>query len=257
MESVVVKISGGLTDDPQSVTHLISYVKNAHERGVAVVLIHGGGKQVNALSAKLGLEVEQIAGRRITSPDSLDVLLYTVGGHINRTLVSELRKSGINAAGLTGADAGLTTAHRRAPLRINDKDIDFQLVGEIDEVDPTILKLLIESGIVPVIGCLTWSKEHGILNINADTFSIMLASALGCKELIMLMEPQALLNAKGAPLDAVTHSEYEKGIDEGWIKDGMIPKLHTGFLALNKGISSVRLTNPSGLAVGKGTLLTN
>jgi acetylglutamate kinase len=255
MELVLVKISGGLTDDPGALEHLISYVKAAKKAGNAVVLVHGGGKQINELSTKMEVPVQQVAGRRITTPETLQILMYTVAGEINRNLVSELRKKDILSVGLTGADADLTTAHRRKPLNIDGKDIDFQLVGEIDAVNPDLISTLLSKKYTPVVGCLTWSAEHGMLNINADTFAIKLASALKCSELVMLMEPTAVLDAHMQPIEMMRIADRDTGLNEGWIKDGMIPKLHTGFQALDSGISKVRLTNPAGLSSGKGTIL--
>lgn len=255
MEPVLVKISGGLTDNPDAVTSIVSYVKRCKEASQPVVLVHGGGKQINALSQLLNLDIVQLEGRRVTNRDAMDVLLYTVGGSVNAGLVSVLRKENIESVGLTGADAGLTTSRRREPLSINGKSVDFQLVGEIESVNPRILNLLLENEIVPVIGCLTWSSNEGMLNINADTFAIKIASALGCKELVMLMEPEAVLDETGKFVGTMNASERDSGIELGWIKDGMIPKLHTGFQAIESGITQVRLTNPTGLLNGRGTLL--
>ncbi len=255
METILVKISGALSDDPAALDLIADYILKLRQNGVAVILVHGGGKQINTLSAKLGVEITQIEGRRVTTPEALEVLLYTVGGTLNRGLVSDLRQKGILSVGLTGGDADLTTAHRRKPLRINNMDVDFQLVGEIDEVNPSLLQMLLQAGYTPVVGCLTWSAEEGLLNINADTLSIKIASALGCSELVMLMEPESVLDAEKKRIPEMTPSYRDRGVLEGWIKDGMIPKLHTGFQALGNGIKRVRLTNPSGLFVDSGTIL--
>ncbi|MCH8496010.1 MAG: acetylglutamate kinase [Balneolales bacterium] len=255
MEPVLVKISGGLTDNPDAVASIVSYVKHCREASQPVVLVHGGGKQINALSQQLNLDIIQLEGRRVTNREAMNVLLYTVGGSGNAGLVSVLRKERIESVGLTGADAGLTTSRRREPLSINGKSVDFQLVGEIESVNPKILMLLLDNDIVPVVGCLTWSEDDGMLNINADTFAIKIASALGCKELVMLMEPEAVLDESGKPVDSLTSKERDNGVEQGWIKDGMIPKLHTGFQAIESGITQVRLTNPTGLLNGRGTLL--
>ncbi|MEN9840096.1 MAG: acetylglutamate kinase, partial [Bacteroidota bacterium] len=138
---------------------------------------------------------------------------------------------------------------------IDGVETDFQLVGELDSVNPSILHTLISAGVVPVIACLTWSDEHGYLNINADTFAIAIANALSADELVFLMEPEAVLDAQKSPISRLTKTDFLDGVSQGWITDGMRPKLETGFNALESGIKSVTLTNPAGLAAQKGTTL--
>jgi acetylglutamate kinase len=255
MGPIVIKISGSLTDQPESLEHIFEFVNDCIQTARPVVIVHGGGKQINALSDKLGLPTMQVQGRRITTPETLRVLTYTVGGSVNNALVNALRLKGIAAVGINGADGELTTAHKRKPLHINGEDVDFQLVGEIDAVNPTLLHVLLNAGFVPVIGCLTWSQNEGTLNINADTFSIAIAAALNAAEIVMLMEPEAVLDSQHRPIARINSAMRDKGVQEGWINEGMIPKLHTGFLAVNAGIASVRLTNPGGLRKQRGTLL--
>lgn len=248
----VLKLSGSLSDDAASLDHLCDYITTKRAQ---VVVVHGGGKQINEMCAQMGIPVMQVAGRRITTPETLDVLLKTVGGSLNRGLVSDFRNRGINAVGLTGADGGLTTSHKRPPLTIDGVETDFQLVGELDAVDPSILQVLLSGGFVPVIGCLTWSKDHGYLNINADTFAISIANALHADELVFLMEPEAVLDDEKHPLSHITMNDFLEGVKLGWITDGMRPKLETGFKALESGIKRIKLTNPAGLAQQKGTIL--
>lgn len=255
MEPVVIKISGSLTDQPEQLALIFDYLEQALQQARSVVLVHGGGKQINALSDRLGVTPRQVQGRRITAAEDLEILKYTVGGSVNINLVSALRNRGIQAVGINGTDGELTTSRRREPLRIDNEHVDFQLVGEIEQVNPTLLHVLLNAGMLPVVGCLTWSPDEGPLNINADTFSINLASALAAHELVMLMEPEAVLNEKGQPVHSMDPVSYESGKKEGWIHAGMIPKLYTGFKALQAGIPTVRLTNPSGLVRNRGTVL--
>lgn len=257
MELVIVKLSGALTDDETQIGKVAEYINKVNRDGIRVIIVHGGGKQINKLSDTLGIPNNQVDGRRVTTPETLDVLMYTVGGSVNRNLVSILRKYGISGVGITGVDGFLSTSVRRPPLNIRGNDIDFQLVGEIEGFDTTLVEVLLENGFTPVIGCLTWAAADGVLNINADTFSTKLAVACNCKELSMLMEPEAVLNAGGQPIQKINVSEFDLGQKSGWIKDGMIPKLKTGFDALNAGVRNVRLTNPDGLLNESGTKLYN
>jgi acetylglutamate kinase len=174
---------------------------------------------------------------------------------VNRKLVSEMRRHGLQAVGLTGADGELTTAVRREPLEIDGKAIDFGYVGHIVSVQPEILQTLMAQRYVPVVACLTWSEEEGMLNINADTMAIEIAGSLFASELVMLMEPEAVLDADLNPIASLTFNEFQQGVTEGWISAGMRPKLETGFRAVRSGLERVRLTNPEGLAGGGGTIL--
>lgn len=255
MEPVVVKISGNVADEPTELAAVAQWVARQTEAGQPVVLVHGGGRQINRTIERMGLPVTMVEGRRVTDAETLEVLTGVLGGLVNKHIVSEFRKTGIRAVGLTGVDGGLTTSHKRAPLVIKGEPVDFGLVGEIDSVDPVLLNTLLSTGLVPVVGCLTWSAEEGVLNINADTFANRLAVALGSQRLVAVMDVAAVLDAERQPLAALTHYDFHHGVQAGWIKDGMIPKLTTAFKALDAGLQSVLLTNARGLLEGRGTEL--
>ncbi len=253
MSTILVKLSGNIIADTNALGKLAEFIHERRTSGDQAVLVHGGGKQINELSQRLDLPVHQVAGRRITDENSREVLLYTVGGRANRELVAFLRGNDISSVGVSGVDGELTTAFRRPPLEIDGEPVDFGLVGEIASVDRTLIEHLLKGGYVPVIGCLTWSPEEGILNINADTFSIRIALALQASELIMLMDPPAVLDGEGKPIAELRHADWQRGLEEGWITDGMKPKLQTAFEALDKGVASVILANADTLAAGGGT----
>jgi len=255
MQTILIKLSGNVIADPNALGKLAEYVMERKKAGERVVLTHGGGKQINELSKRLQLPVQQVAGRRITNEDTRELLLYTVGGKANRDLTDFLRKSGIAAVGISGVDGGLTTSHRRPPFDIDGEPIDFGLVGEIDSVDTNLPETLLAGGYVPVIGCLTWSPDYGILNVNADTFAIRISLAMQVSELIMLMDPPAVLDADQKPIPVMRRADWQRGLLEGWVRDGMKPKLSTAFEALEKGIPSVLMTNADTLAAGGGTKL--
>lgn len=254
-DTILIKLSGNVVADSAALGKLAEYMGEAKNSGKRIILTHGGGKQISELSGRLELPVEQVAGRRITNEDTREVLLYTVGGKANRDLVAFLREQGISAVGISGVDGALTTSHRRPPFEVDGEPIDFGLVGEIDSVDGSLPETLLEAGYIPVIGCLTWSPDEGILNVNADTFAIRISLAMGVDELIMLMDPPAVLDAGQRPIPKMRRSDWELGLKEGWVKDGMKPKLFTAFEALEKGVPTVKMTNADTLAAGGGTLL--
>lgn len=255
MEPVVVKISGNVADEPAELAAVAQWVARHSASGQPVVLVHGGGRQINRTIERMGLPVTMVEGRRVTDAETLEALTGVLGGLVNKHIVSVFRGQGIRAVGLTGVDGNLTTSHKRPPLQIKGEAVDFGLVGEIDSVDPSLLQTLLDGGMVPVVGCLTWSEAEGVLNINADTFANRLAVALGGKRLVAVMDVGAVLDAGRKPLTTLTHYEFHHGVQAGWIKDGMIPKLTTAFKSLDAGLESVLLTNAAGLLAGTGTEL--
>jgi acetylglutamate kinase len=252
----IFKLSGNLVDSGEQLRALSQLIASAQAQGYRVIVVHGGGKQINALSKALGVPVTQIQGRRVTDADTIDILAHTIAGSVNLNIVSVLRSVGLQAMGLTGVDANITTATRRPPIPINGTPTDFGLVGELEDVDVSVINLLLDNEIVPVIGCLTWSAEQGVLNINADTFANRLALAANADSMTMLMEPDQVWGQSGTPLSSLSEIECAVGIQEGWISEGMIPKLSAGFSALSAGIRSVVLGSPIGLLAGKSTILT-
>ena len=252
----IYKLSGNLVDSPAQLKALGQLIASGQAQGDRVIVVHGGGKQVNALSKALDVPVTQIQGRRVTDARTIEILTHTIAGSVNLNIVSALRSVDVRAMGLTGVDANITTASRRPPLPINGVPTDFGLVAELDSVEVSSLNILLDHGIVPVIGCLTWSVDHGILNMNADTFANRIALAANADDLTLLKEPDQVWGADGAPFGTLSELECEMGIREGWISEGMLPKLSAGFSALSAGIRSVVLGSPTGLLAGLSTTLT-
>jgi acetylglutamate kinase len=255
MEPVVVKISGNVVDHHHALHDVLEWSKHQHEIGVPVVIIHGGGRQLNDYSARMGIESVMVEGRRVTDTATLDLVVAVLGGLVNKTIVSHCRKMGLPACGVTGIDGNMTSSHKRPPLYIQNELVDFGLVGEIDEVDVSLIEHLLSAGIVPVIGCLTWSHTDGILNINADTFSNKIASALNASCMYAIMDVEAVLDRNKQPLESINHHDFHHGIQEGWIAAGMVPKLSNAFKAIESGVGKVVLTNAKGLLDGRGTVV--
>jgi acetylglutamate kinase len=203
----------------------------------------------------MGLEVKMLQGRRITDHDTLELITGVMGGIVNQAIVACLRQHAVSAVGLTGVDASISTSHKRPPIDANGILVDFGYVGEIEHIDPSLITLLIQSSFVPVIASLTWSPEDGILNVNADTFANRLALELSCTTMIALMDVPAVRDSSGQALQSLSKNDFQAGKSQGWIKDGMIPKLTTAFDAIDAGLPEVILTNVDGLIEGLGTTL--
>ena len=255
MEPVVVKISGNVADQPAELGAVVAWIRQQTQSGTRVVVVHGGGRQLNDYAARLGIETVMVEGRRVTDQATIELVTAVLAGVVNTSIVAACRAAGLSAVGLTGVDAGMTTSHRRPPMRIQNDMVDFGLVGEIDRVDTRLVEQLLEGGHVPVVGCLTWSDADGVLNINADTFSNKIASALRASCMYAIMDVEAVLDRNQQPLSSISHYEFHHGVQDGWISAGMVPKLTNAFKAVDAGVAKVVLTSANGLLDGKGTII--
>lgn len=254
MESIIVKIGGELIAQPEQLEKLAHWLTNQKDSGQNISLVHGAGKQVDLLCKQLNIPIFKVEGRRITNQETLEATVQIVGGLVNKTLVSELNKHGLNSIGITAADGNITTAVRRNPWTIKNKTVDFGFVGEIQKVNPALLELLMHHNYLPVIGCLTWSESEGLLNINADTLATELAKVMKSDQLILLTGTGSVWDRDGNEMSEITYAQFQNGKETGWIKEGMIPKLFNGFKAMKHGVTEVRICSPENLENG-GTKL--
>lgn len=256
MEPILVKLSGNVAEQSEQLDQLAVWISHKQGSGQSFILVHGAGKQMNRYSEQMGLEVKMREGRRITDSSTLELITGVMGGIVNKTIVDRFRRHKLKAIGLSGVDADISTAHKRPPLSIQGEWVDFGYVGEVDHIDITLLRTLLKDSYIPVIASLTWSELDGILNVNADTFAHSITLASSCSMMIALMDVPAVRNARGENLDRLTKDEFEQGKAEGWINEGMIPKLTNAFHAIEGGVPKVLLTNMDGLITGSGTTLT-
>lgn len=170
----VVKVGGAVVEDAEQLAALLRNFSAIEGRKV---LVHGGGRKATQVAGRLGVESRMVGGRRITDEQMLEVVTMVYGGLVNKQLVARLQANGVNALGLTGADADVIRSHKR-PLK---DGIDYGFVGDVDRVDGNILAQLVEAGITPVMAPLTHDGEGCILNTNADTIASETAKALAHK----------------------------------------------------------------------------
>lgn len=233
----LVKIGGKVLDNNDLLTPVLdAFVAMPG----AKILVHGGGKAGSDLAKRLEVEAPLINGRRITSPEMLEIALMVYGGKMNRQLVASLQARGLNALGLTGADLNAIRAHKR-PV----KDIDYGLVGDIDEVNAEQLQNLLQANLVPVMAPLTHDGAGQLLNTNADTIAATVASAMAVHfqvRLVFAFERPGVLTDANDDNSLISHlskSEADRLTETGAIAAGMLPKLHNAFNALNSGVASV------------------
>jgi acetylglutamate kinase len=268
-KTFVVKVGGGVFADENATRVLVEQIAILHFFGVRVVLVHGGGPQLTELSAALGVPTRMVEGRRITDQKSIDATAMVLNGLINTRVLGICRDLNIDAVGISGVDAGLVRAHKRPPVELasNGEMIDYGFVGDIDAVDPTVLKKLLDNGLMPVVSPLSADASGTLLNINADTVAAAIGAALAAEKLILCTGAPGILGDLADPGSLVSYTDLrglKKLRDEGHIADGMLPKAKAIEDAIRGGVRRVHVVSyqaPEGILgevftnEGTGTLI--
>ncbi|MEN8116388.1 MAG: acetylglutamate kinase [Bacteroidota bacterium] len=249
----IIKVGGKVVEESESLNALLDQFARISGNKL---LVHGGGRTATEIARKLSIETKMVEGRRITDAEMLDVVTMVYGGLVNKKIVAGLQSRDINAIGLTGADLNLIHAHKR-PV----KDINYGFVGDVEDVNPQELRLLINENVVPVIAPLTHDGKGQILNTNADTIASELAIELSnyfSVYLFYCFEKRGVLtdtDDESSMIYDLNEQLFEKYKEEGVISEGMIPKLDTGFRAKRKGVKEILITNSENIVTGRGTRL--
>ena len=268
-KTFVVKAGGGVFAEMSTTRALVEQIGILHYFGVRVVLVHGGGPQLTALSAALGVPTRVVEGRRVTDEKSIDVTAMVLNGLINTRLLGICRDLNIDAVGISGVDAGLIRAHKRPPVALaaNGEMVDFGFVGDIDAVDTSVLRKLLDNGLMPVVSPLSADESGTLLNINADTVAAAIGAALSAEKLLLCTGAPGILGSVDDPGSLISYTDL-RGLkrlrDEGRIADGMLPKAKAIEQALTGGVRRVHVVSyrsPEGILAevftneGTGTLI--
>ena len=225
------------------------------------VLVHGGGRKATKMAERLGIETKMVNGRRITDSDMLEVVTMVYGGLVNKNLVARLQANGVNAIGLTGADADVIRSHKRPIKVVDGLPVDYGFVGDVDNVANETLAHLIEAGITPVMAPLTHDGEGHILNTNADTIASETAKALAQQydvTLIFSFEKKGVLSNPDdddSVIPVITRTLFEKYKADGTISGGMLPKIENALSAVDAGVSKVIITLATAIDGQHGTMI--
>ncbi|HIZ54747.1 MAG TPA: acetylglutamate kinase [Firmicutes bacterium] len=201
--------------------------------GIQVVLVHGGGPEINDLFAKVGKQSRFINGLRYTDKESVDLVLMALAGKVNKELVLRLQQNGGLAIGLCGVDSNLIIAQKMQ----GEQDLGF--VGEITEVNPQPILDCLNQGYIPVIATISAGKDGEMYNINADTAAAKIAAALHAENLILMTDISGLLRDVGdeqSLIPVVKVSEVPSFIRDGIVSGGMIPKINCCVEAVRRGV---------------------
>ena len=250
----IVKVGGAVVEDELQLSQLLRDFSAIEGRKV---LVHGGGRKATKMAERLGIETKMVNGRRITDSDMLEVVTMVYGGLINKNLVARLQANGVNAIGLTGADADAIRSHKR-PLK---NGVDYGFVGDVDQANSEMLSKLIETGITPVMAPLTHDGEGHILNTNADTIASETAKALAQQydvTLIFSFEKKGVLanpDDDDSMIPVITRTLFEKYKADGTISGGMLPKIENALSAVDAGVSKVIITLATAIDGQHGTVI--
>jgi acetylglutamate kinase len=257
---IVVKYGGNvLADADGSLRELAEDLALMHLVGMRPVLVHGGGPQIDAACRSMGIEPQFIDGLRVTDEATLQAVRSALLGAVNPAIVAALVAQGAPAIGVSGADAGFVRARVRDPR--------LGKVGEVTEVDASLLEGLLVTGLVPVVASLAVDPDGGHLNVNADSFAAAVAVALGASKLVYLSNVPGLLERPADPESLVQQVDVagvERMLADGRITGGMVPKVQAALEAAAKGVERVHLidgTTPHSLLLeiltdeGVGTMI--
>ncbi|MEO5826872.1 MAG: acetylglutamate kinase [Gemmatimonadales bacterium] len=247
----VVKLGGDVLGDQHNLDQVAEQLALLWSLSIRIVVVHGGGPQASALSRRLGREPRMIAGRRVTDDEALDVAKMVYRGLLSTSLVAALRSHGVQATGLSGVDADLLTAHRRLPVRVIGDDgveevVDYGHVGDIDKVDPRILRTLMDARFVPVVSSLAGDDDGEVYNVNADTVAESLAIALGAQKLIFLTGAPGVLRDRHDPSTLVTFADPDDLAElmaSGALAGGMRPKVEACIRAATGGVERTHIVD--------------
>ena len=249
-QTFVVKLSGKVTEDQDNLTSLAEELALLHQVGIRICVVHGGGKQLSELAKKLGIEQTIIEGRRVTDDATLEMAKMIFAGKINTDILAALRHRGIEAVGLSGVDGNIVHAAKRPPKEILNREtgvrdkVDFGYVGDVVQINSRLLTVLLDHGYLPVISSLGADDEGMVFNINADTIAAAIALQLKAEKLILLSDVDGIYLKAGDPetkVSRVTAAEAGELISSGAASGGMIPKLQSIIVLLERGVHSAHI----------------
>jgi acetylglutamate kinase len=241
----VIKTGGGAFRDAATMRGFMEQVAILHHLGIRVVLVHGGGPQLDDVTQKLGVATRMVQGRRVTDAAAIDATAMVLNGLINTRLLALCREFGIDAIGISGVDGGLVKARKRAPVTLASGEIvDYGMVGDIDGVDASVVTRLLDAGFLPVVSPLSADAAGQLLNINADTVAAAIGGAMDAEKLILCTGAPGILERLDDPHSLISYTDVaglRRLREEGALSDGMLPKSSAIDAAIRGGVRRVHV----------------
>ena len=242
MALTLLKLGGELLEEPGRLAEIAAVIAGATE---PLVVVHGGGREIDAALKRAGIAKRQVEGLRVTDPATLDVVVEVLAGAVNTRLVAAIVKAGGRAVGLTGADAGLVPVEKAPAHRSVDGTMtDLERVGRpVGAGRPALAADLVAAGYVPVVASISAGSDGLLYNVNADTLAADLAARLGAARLVIAGATPGVLDEHGRTIEALDLAAAAALVSSGIASAGMIAKLTACREAINGGVEEVLMVD--------------
>lgn len=244
-KTIVIKYGGNAMTDPELQADFAEDVVLLKLVGLNPVVVHGGGPQIDSALNKIGKKGQFIQGMRVTDEETMEVVEWVLAGEVQQDIVGLINAAGGKAVGLTGRDGGLIRARKLKMIDKDDptKEHDVGLVGEIESIDPSVVKALQDDQFIPVISPIGFGERNESYNINADLVASKLAEVLKAEKLMMLTNIKGVLDKEGNLLTDLTARRIDELIEDGTISGGMLPKIAGALDAAKSGVNAVHIVD--------------
>lgn len=239
--TIVIKYGGSAMKDGKKDDSIIKDIVAMKTAGVQVVVVHGGGAEINALLKRVNKQPEFKEGLRVTDGETMEIVEMALSGKVNKEIVRDLQKYGVPAVGISGKDGKTIIAKK---ILVNG--LDLGLVGEAESVDTRLIRLLAENGYVPVIAPVAQDEEGNSYNLNADYAAVAVAGALNAEKLVFITDVKGVLRDvkdESSLIPNISVAEAEELIKNGIVSGGMIPKVKCCIDGVKKGVKTVHILN--------------
>jgi acetylglutamate kinase len=242
-KTLVIKYGGNAMTDPELQQDFAEDVVLLKLVGMNPVVVHGGGPQIDEALNRLGKKGTFIQGMRVTDEETMEVVEWVLGGEVQQDIVGLINAAGGKAVGLTGRDGGMIRAKKLKMVDKDDpsKEHDVGQVGEIDSIDPSVVKALQDDQFIPVISPIGFGENNESYNINADVVAAKLATVLKAEKLLMLTNIAGVLDKQGQLLTDLTARRIDELFADGTISGGMLPKIAGALDAAKSGVNAVHI----------------
>ena len=241
---VVIKLGGSAMEETEAVKHLLHDVIFMSAVGMRPILVHGGGKAINAAMTKAGIAPRFVQGRRYTDDETLEIVAKVLAGEICQSLVDEINNQGGDARGLNYQTMNCLIGKRLMLPGENGEPIDLGRVGEVTDIDRDLLLMTCREGQIPVLPSVALDEQGGKLNVNADTAAAAVARLIQAEKLVFLSDVPGIFLDRKDPSTLQSHlnaSRCRELIKQGVIDAGMVPKVEAALEALEAGVKKVHI----------------
>ena len=242
-KTLVIKYGGNAMTDPALQQDFAEDIVLLKLVGMNPVVVHGGGPQIDAALAKIGKKGTFIQGMRVTDEETMEVVEWVLGGEVQQDIVGLINAAGGKAVGLTGRDGGMIRAKKLKLVDRDDpsKEHDVGQVGDIESIDPSVVKALQDDQFIPVVSPIGFGERNESYNINADVVAAKLATVLQAEKLLMLTNIRGVLDKQGELLTELTPRRIDELVEDGTISGGMLPKIAGAIDAAKSGVHAVHI----------------